>query len=93
MCVQHIKEQYEALKPILDALVAAYPQHLQAAWFSWEAYLWAVQLWYAYAMQVSQSDNAFGHMHKPLHISCRVLRILCMCTGWLYVRSLCCVCA
>lgn len=52
MPMQHIKEQYKSLKPILDALVAAYPTHLEAAWFSWDAYLWAVQLWYAYAMQV-----------------------------------------
>ncbi len=52
-CLQHIKEQYEGLKPILDALVAAYPAHVEAAWFSWDAYLWAVQLWYAYAMKVS----------------------------------------
>jgi hypothetical protein len=53
LCLQHIKEQYQGLKPILDALVAAYPAHLEAAWFSWDAYLWAVQLWYAYAMKVS----------------------------------------
>lgn len=56
--MQHIKEQYGALKPILDALVTAYPQHLKAAWFSWEAYLWAVQLWYAYAMKVKWPDNS-----------------------------------
>ena len=53
MSLQHIKDQYDALKPILYALVAAYPAHFEAAWFTWEAYLWAVQLWYAYAMQVS----------------------------------------
>lgn len=55
---QHIKEQYEGLKPILDALVAAYPAHLEAAWFSWDAYLWAVQLWYAYAMKVKWPDGS-----------------------------------
>lgn len=51
--LQHIMAQYEEVKPILDALVTAYPQQLQGSWLSWEAYLWAVQLWYAYAMQVS----------------------------------------
>lgn len=61
--LQHIKQQYQELKPILDALVAAYPAHLQAAWFSWEAYLWAVQLWYAYAMQVSLHTLATS-MHR-----------------------------
>ena len=58
LCLQHIKEQYQGLKPILDALVAAYPAHLEAAWFSWDAYLWAVQLWYAYAMKVSIQSPA-----------------------------------
>ena len=62
VAVQHIKEQYAALKPVLDALVTAYPQFLQAAWFSWEAYLWAVQLWYAYAMKVHSR-----------HYSCKIL--------------------
>ncbi len=63
LCLQHIKEQYEGLKPILDALVAAYPAHLEAAWFSWDAYLWAVQLWYAYGMKVS--------IHAPAASICR----------------------
>ena len=62
-CLQHIMEQYQGLKPILDALVAAYPAHLEAAWFSWDAYLWAVQLWYAYAMKVS--------IQAPAASSCR----------------------
>ena len=51
--LQHIEDQYQELKPVLDALVTAYPQQLRADWFTWEAFLWAVQLWYAYAMQVS----------------------------------------
>ncbi|KAL0018977.1 hypothetical protein WJX79_002006 [Trebouxia sp. C0005] len=55
---QHIQEQYQGLKPILDALVTAYPAHLEAAWFSWDAYLWAVQLWYAYAMKVKWPDGS-----------------------------------
>ena len=50
--MQHVRQQYEEVKPILDALVAAYPSYMQPDWFTLEAYLWAVQLWYAYAMQV-----------------------------------------
>ncbi len=50
--MQHIQAQYETVKPLLDALTSAYPDQLPAEWFSWEKYLWAVQLWYAYAMQV-----------------------------------------
>lgn len=49
---QHVRQQYEEIKPILEALVTAYPAYMQPEWFTWEAYLWAVQLWYAYAMQV-----------------------------------------
>lgn len=33
-------------------LLQAYAAHLQPEWFSEAAYLWAVELWYAYAMQV-----------------------------------------
>ena len=50
--LQHVRQQYEEIKPILEALVTAYPAYMQSEWFTWEAYLWAVQLWYAYAMQV-----------------------------------------
>lgn len=33
-------------------LLTAYAAYLQPSWFSEEAYLWAVELWYAYAIQV-----------------------------------------
>lgn len=48
----HVQGQFEALQQTFQVLLAAYPAHLQPAWFSEEAYLWAVELWYAYAMQV-----------------------------------------
>lgn len=35
-----------------SALLAAYPQHLQPDWFTQSAYVWATELWYAYAMEV-----------------------------------------
>lgn len=50
--LQHVRQQYEDIRPILEAMVVAYPAYMQPEWFTWEAYLWAVQLWYAYAMQV-----------------------------------------
>lgn len=34
-------------------LLTAYKAYLQPAWFTLDAYLWAVELWYAYAIQVS----------------------------------------
>jgi hypothetical protein len=33
-------------------LLTAYAAHLQPEWFTEAAYLWAVELWYAYAIQV-----------------------------------------
>ena len=73
--VQHVRNQYTELTPILDALVQAYPQHLKAAWFTWEAYLWALQLWYAYAMKVCHhitvmSLSAAQAVHLMRHCHC-----------------------
>ena len=34
-------------------LVQAYPDSITKAHVAWAAYLWAVELWYAYAMEVS----------------------------------------
>lgn len=38
--------------PPARVLLTAYAAHLQPAWFTEAAYLWAVELWYAYAIQV-----------------------------------------
>ena len=45
--------QYAATRPLLDMLLAAYPQHLEPAWFEYEAYLWATELWYSYCFEAS----------------------------------------
>jgi hypothetical protein len=42
------------MQPVFQALVAAYPEHLQQEQFSLDAFLWAAQLWYAYAIQVGR---------------------------------------
>jgi hypothetical protein len=34
-------------------LLTAYSAYLQPGWFSEDSYLWAVEVWYAYAIQVS----------------------------------------
>lgn len=57
LSVQHLKEQYEALRPVLDALVRAYPPHIKPEYVTYESYLWAVELWYAYAIQVGSTDH------------------------------------
>jgi hypothetical protein len=54
-----VREAYQELKPVLETLVLAYPQYLKPEYFTLEAYLWAVELWYAYAMQVRYPSNAY----------------------------------
>lgn len=49
----HLDAAYAALQPAILALVRAYPQHLKPAWFSRASFLWASELWYAYAMQLA----------------------------------------
>ena len=51
--LQHLREQFDSLQPLLQALLQAYPGLLQPEWFTWEAFLWAVECWYAYAIEVS----------------------------------------
>jgi histone-lysine N-methyltransferase SETD3 len=48
----HLRAQFAATRPLMDALLAAYPQHLRPEWFSYEAYVWAAELWYSYAFEV-----------------------------------------
>ncbi len=48
----HIKNQYDACTPLFDILLKAYPALLDAAWFTMERYVWAVELWYSYAFEV-----------------------------------------
>lgn len=50
---QHLERAYASLLPAITALVRAYPQHLKASWFSRASFLWAAELWYAYAMQLA----------------------------------------
>lgn len=47
-----MRDAYEGLRPTLEMLTMAYPEQLSAALFTWPAYLWAIELWYAYAIEV-----------------------------------------
>lgn len=44
--------QYAATRPLFDMLLQAYPQFLQPAWFDYDSYLWAAELWYSYAFEI-----------------------------------------
>lgn len=49
---KHMRQQFDQLQPIFQTLLGAYGQFLKAEWFSYQAFLWAAELWYAYAIQV-----------------------------------------
>lgn len=53
--MQHIAAHYEALQPLLQSLVKAYPDFVKPATVSWEPFQWAIALWYSYAMEVSRT--------------------------------------
>ncbi len=50
--MQHVEQAWQHTQPLAAALLAAYPQFLSAEHFDRDSYMWAVQLWYAYSMQV-----------------------------------------
>lgn len=47
-----MRGQFTALGPVFAMLLAAYSSYLKPEWFTYEAFLWAAELWYAYAIQV-----------------------------------------
>eukprot|EP00798_Chlamydomonas_sp_ICE-L_P010016 gene10016-7903_t len=49
---KHLLDQFQALSPFFETLCRAYPSFIKPELFEWQAYLWAVELWYAYAIQV-----------------------------------------
>ncbi|WPT18035.1 Actin-histidine N-methyltransferase [Picochlorum sp. SENEW3] len=49
---KHIRDQYDACAPLFDALVTAYPKYLTRDMFTYDRYVWAVELWYSYAFEI-----------------------------------------
>ena len=49
--LQHVRAQYQTALPALQALLAAYPQHITPEQLCEARFLWAVDLWYSYAME------------------------------------------
>lgn len=47
-----MREHYEQLRAVLDMLVTAYPALILPQHVDWDSFLWAVQLWYSYSVQV-----------------------------------------
>ena len=42
---QHLRQQHGQLHPVFTALCQAYPAFIQPHMFTWEAFLWAAELW------------------------------------------------
>lgn len=49
----HLRQQYADTRPLFDMLLQAYPRFLKAEWFDYESYLWAAELFYSYAFEIS----------------------------------------
>ncbi len=49
---KHIRDQYDTCIPLFEALVTAYPTYLTSDMFTYERYVWAVELWYSYAFEI-----------------------------------------
>ena len=47
---RHLKEQYDSLQSVFTALCQAYPTFIQPSLFTWQSFLWAAELWYAYSI-------------------------------------------
>lgn len=62
----HVRQQFAALQQTIQVLLTAYPSYLQPGWFSEASYLWAVELWYAYAIQVKLPDSSIQPALVPL---------------------------
>ncbi len=56
----HLAAQRAAAEPLFAALLAAYPEHLKPEWFSLENYVWAAELFYSYAFEVSFPSSTGG---------------------------------
>ncbi|PNH09292.1 SET domain-containing protein 4, partial [Tetrabaena socialis] len=61
----HLREAFESSSPAFACLLAAYPTYFQPHWFSWEAYLWAAELWYSYGIQVQFPDGVIRTCLAP----------------------------
>lgn len=59
---QHVTSQYDEMMPILEALLKAYPTIVSEEQICYETYMWAVNLWYAYAMEVGTQRHRAAHM-------------------------------
>ena len=63
--LQHVQQAWQQAQPVAAALLAAYPQFLRAEHFDHDSYMWAVQLWYAYSMQVCSGTPTPCRQQRP----------------------------
>ena len=56
--IQHQRQQHEQLQPVFTALCQAYPTFIQPHMFTWEAFLWAAELWWVGEKCVPEEGRA-----------------------------------
>lgn len=59
--VQHIRQQYLAAQPLLQALTAAYPDDISPDMVDEDMFTWACELWYSYAIEVCRNPLTTQH--------------------------------
>ncbi|KFM26144.1 Histone-lysine N-methyltransferase setd3 [Auxenochlorella protothecoides] len=68
----HLKRQYDATRPLLAMLLAAYPALLSPAWFEFGQYTWAAELWYSYAFEIEYGRlSEAGMLNFPAFRPCK----------------------
>lgn len=74
--VQHVEEAWAQAQPVAAALLAAFPQHLRPEQLDRGSFMYAVQLWYAYSMQVctcrTQHAVAVSATHRIAQSTCSI---------------------
>jgi len=53
----HLRRDFESLAPVFETLLQAYGRYLKREWFGWDAFVWAAELFYAYASQVGDGGS------------------------------------
>uniref|UniRef100_A0A7S0UNM8 SET domain-containing protein n=1 Tax=Polytomella parva TaxID=51329 RepID=A0A7S0UNM8_9CHLO len=55
---QHLEDEFKAADPVFRTLLTAYPSYMREGWFLRQQYIWAAELWYAYAIQVQRPKDS-----------------------------------
>ncbi|CAL8467547.1 g7085 [Coccomyxa elongata] len=63
---QHIRQQYVAAQPVMQALTVAYPDDITPDMVDEDMFTWACELWYSYAIEVEYPDGVVRQSLVPM---------------------------